>query len=156
MVAIFLNCWRQTLLLFLNILSSKDKVCFLRKILEGGKIHASLPLETLELVFYLAQPVKSGWHLGSKSAFLLEISWKKQFKNHSAFKLWPSQMADLNNASLIYTCKELRSLYTVQYQIINSHTRWGISNTRRQYRIYYRIMVWISAVKSPRFKFLHL
>lgn len=65
----FLNCWRQTLLLFLNILSSKDKVYFLRKILEGEKIHTSLPLETLELVFYSAQIVKSGWHLHSKSDF---------------------------------------------------------------------------------------
>lgn len=98
MDAIFLNCWRQTLLLFLNILSSKDKVYFLRKILEGRKILTSLPLETLELGFYPAQIVKSGWHLSSKSSFILEICWKKQFKNHSAFKPWPSQMAKLNTA----------------------------------------------------------
>jgi len=71
-------------------------------------MHTSLSLETLELVYYLAQIVISGGHLGSKSAFILAICWKKkQLRNHSAFKLWPRQMADLNIAHLFTPARNL-------------------------------------------------
>lgn len=49
----FLTAEDKCFLYFLNILTSKDKVYFLRKVLERGKTHTSLPLETLEFVFRL-------------------------------------------------------------------------------------------------------